>query len=72
MSLHYRSLCLILMIAVEIYSDDGFGLLFYDNKDVFVDKPIVFEHPLPKWLRGSLVSFTNTELILVLTFICFY
>ncbi|CAG2235352.1 beta,beta-carotene 15,15'-dioxygenase-like [Mytilus galloprovincialis] len=42
-------------IGFSSSTEDDFSRLFYDNKETFVDRRIVFENPLPKWLRGSLV-----------------
>ena len=48
---------LAVLCTTYVYSldNDDYSALFYDNKEVFVDKPIKFEYPLPSWLRGSLV-----------------
>ena len=37
-------------------NDTGFKLLFTTSLDEFEDFPLHFEKPLPKWLRGDLVS----------------
>ena len=35
---------------------DGFSLLFKSNYKEMLNEPITFSHPLPYWLRGTLVS----------------
>jgi len=55
--------------TIALFSvDDGFSLLFENSRDVFTDKPLIFENPLPKWLRGSLVSFVAFSFVLLFCF----
>ncbi|KAH9489368.1 hypothetical protein Btru_056478 [Bulinus truncatus] len=39
----------------EEETEDGFNLLFQSNMDELSDVPVIFQHPLPTWLNGSLV-----------------
>ena len=41
-------------------NDTGFNFLFTTSPDEFEDFPLHFEKPLPKWLRGDLVSIYST------------
>lgn len=50
---------MVLLLTVVTYlpvNADDYSLLFNDNYDAVVDHPLKFEYPLPKWLKGSLVS----------------
>lgn len=59
MSLNLTVLCLISILACG-YSDNvddpGFDLFFETNLAEMNDVPIEFEHPVPHWIRGTLVS----------------